>query len=264
MLLGEVIAVVGPVLDTEQARFLQEPIAVLSPHADDAAFSCGGMLLQHKDAKVITVCSAEPESPRPNYLSGLASVEIRMQEDRAAMDLLGCQYETLGFSDAVDRTSDGNSLYSSISELFGVLSPVDVAGLQGMVEQCREAVGARRLVCPMAVGAHVDHQLCAHVGRILHKEGHDVWFYPDAPYCFPDPGPIVIADTALLASRRLRARIWSNREIAIDTQAKATLVALYPSQVGELFGDLLSYEYLAEDYYHHIGGPLELYHQLRW
>lgn len=251
-------------MDKEVSAFLESSILVLSPHADDAVLSCGGLLLQHDDALVVTVCSGQAESPRPKYLASMASVETRMREDRAAMQKLGCKYQALDLLDAVDRSVDGEPVYRTPSELFGAVSPNDTPVFDEIFEKASALVAGRVVLCPMGVGAHVDHQLCAHVGRRLQKAGQEVWFYPDAPYCFPDSGPKVRSDTSLLASRRLRARIWSNRAVEIDWQAKSELVAEYSSQVVELFGDLVSYQYFAEDYFHHIGGTLELYHQLRW
>ncbi len=249
---------------TNKNNLLDAPILVLSPHADDAVLSCGSLLMQHEDARVITVYSADPPLPRPGFLAGLASPSLRREEDTEAMRHIGCQHSILDFPDAVDRSANGKRLYTSIEALFGVVLPQD----GGLCTQIEEAVAKqledRILVCPMAVGAHVDHQLCAHVGRRLQRDGHTVWFYPDAPYCFPDAGPAVAADSVMLASRRLRARIWENQSLGVDARAKAELVAIYASQVQALFGDLLSYEYLLEGYHNEIGGELEHYHQLRW
>ena len=240
------------------------PIVVLSPHPDDAVLSCGGLLLHNQQAAVVTVFSADPPGPRRKALAGLADPILRRAEDALAMDRLGCEYHQLDLPDAIDRgDGDGHPIYSTMNSVFGSVKPVDSPRCGEIQEAIEPLLAGRTLLCPMAVGAHVDHQLCAHVGRRLQQEGHDVWFYEDAPYIFPDPGPAVNSDTVMKAARRLRAHVQGDQVEPIDAFAKAELVSCYSSQIEALFGDLARYRELAAGHYQFLGGEVERFYKLR-
>ena len=244
---------------------LDIPLLVLSPHADDAALSCGGLLSQHSDALVATAFSGDAPQQRTGALARLAGQERRRAEDSAAMKVAGCQHLPLGIPDAIDRRdADGQPYYPSLPALFGAVRPEDS-------DRCREvqallgtALGERTLLAPLGVGAHVDHQLCAHVGRRLAAEGHSVWFYEDAPYVFPDTGSELRPDSVLLAARRIRANIRGTWDLPIRSSQKEEILACYSSQIEALFGDLQNYSDLAQAHYDSLGGELERFYLLRW
>lgn len=237
---------------------------MLSPHLDDAALSVGGLLLQHGDAVVVTAFTADPPQTRPKSLAGLASPDSRRREDARAMDLLGARFQHLNLVDAVDRRSDsGDRLYPTLASIFGVVHP-ECAPLCAEITQTFGEIAEDRLIlCPMAVGAHVDHQLCSHVGRRLVKAGREVLFYEDAPYVYPEPGARVASDSVLLASARMRARVGGLEDVGIDPSAKTRLVACYESQIVDLFGDLAGYENAARSHFEFLGGEIERLHHLR-
>ena len=122
-----------------------------------------------------------------------------------------------------------------------------------------------------AVGRHARHRKLlryrrcdAHVGRRMALAGHPVWFYQDAPYIFPDPGPRVPADTAIKAAMRMRGRIRGVEDVAIDRAAKEQVLACYFSQITALFGDMVQYRELASAHYASLGGDIERFHVLSW
>lgn len=244
---------------------LTAPLLVLSPHPDDAVLSCGGLLVQHEDALVVTVFSGDAPAPRQSALARLASPEQRRVEDAQAMELLRCEHQAMGYPDAVDRRgAEGQPLYTTMPELFGVVANPDAALCSEIQASIKEQISGRILLCPLAVGAHVDHQLCAHVGRRLAAEGHSVWFYEDAPYVFPETGSQLQSDSALLAARRMRANIRGTWDLAIQTSSKEEIVACYSSQIDALFGDMAIYGELAQAHYESLGGDLERFYLLRW
>jgi len=116
----------------------------------------------------------------------------------------------------------------------------------------------------MAVGAHVDHQLCAHAGRRLQAAGHKVLFYEDAPYVYPDPGIAIVGDSVIRAAGRIRARVGGLEDVAIDLDAKAAVIALYASQVSSLFGTMEGYRKSAESHFESLGARIERLHHLRF
>jgi LmbE family N-acetylglucosaminyl deacetylase len=244
---------------------LSSPLLVLSPHPDDAVLSCGGLLVQHSDAVVVTAFSGDAPEPRRPALARLALPALRRLEDARAMELLGCEHQILGLPDAIDRRDEaGHVIYASLPELFAAVLPADAARCSEIQAALKNQIGERVLLCPMAVGAHVDHQLCAHVGRRLAAEGHSVWFYEDAPYVFPETGSELQSDSVILAARRLRANIRGTWDLAISTTAKEEILACYSSQIDALFGDILTYSHLAQEHYESLGGELERFYLLRW
>ena len=81
-----------------------EPVAVLSPHLDDAVFSCGDLIAASGEAVVATVCAGMPPSRETltewNAVCGFGSarhaITARREEDRAALSALEVCYEQRG------------------------------------------------------------------------------------------------------------------------------------------------------------------------
>ncbi|MCP4443883.1 MAG: hypothetical protein GY811_00875 [Myxococcales bacterium] len=244
---------------------LSRPILVLSPHPDDAVLSVGGLLLQHSDAQVATVFTADPPLERVKKLSGLATPETRRGEDSVAMAKLGVKAHLLDLVDAIDRVGeDGARLYQTLPSLCGPVLPTDAPTCDHILEAVKAILGDRVLLCPMAIGAHVDHQLAAHVGRRLSKAGRAVLFYEDAPYVYPDPGPRVTGDSVTRAADRMRGQSRGLEDVAIDPIAKAELVSCYASQVVELFGNIEGYRESSRSHYDALGAIVERLHHLRF
>jgi LmbE family N-acetylglucosaminyl deacetylase len=244
---------------------LSRPILVLSPHLDDAILSCGGLLAGHSNALVVTAFSADPPQERPSQLSAMASPEVRREEDARAMERVGAQARLLNMPDAIDRIgADGERLYPKIAALFGVVAREDAPICEQIVQALAPLAEERIVLSPMAIGAHVDHQLCAHAGRRLQAAGHEVLFYEDAPYVYPNPGKAVQGDSVIRAAGRLRARVKGLVDVAIDDIAKSQAVACYATQVTELFGDMASYSVSAQGHFAELGGEIERFHHLRF
>lgn len=244
---------------------LSRPILVLSPHLDDAVLSCGGLLIQHEDALVATAFSADPPTPRTGPLANLASPEVRREEDHRAMTLVGAEFRLLGRPDAIDRVGEGNKpLYPEFASIFGVVHPEDAPLCTDITNEIALLAGDRLILCPMAVGAHVDHQLCAHAGRKLLAAGHDVLFYEDAPYVYPDTGGAVQGDSVMRAAARMRARVRGIHDVPIDDIAKSKAVACYASQVSDLFGDLSGFQRAMRSHFEALEGEIERLHFLQF
>ena len=169
----------------------------LSPHLDDAALSCGGLLAQARSrgrpAHVITLCTAS--SPPPEQLTPFARalhllwgdppdpMALRREEDEHAMAALGCTHEHWGYPDAIYR----HPAYDSEERLFG--APADEGPLEEELRARCAALPEGLLLFPLAVGHHVDHQLLFRVGRALAGAGRPVAFYEDMPYVAWEGGP---------------------------------------------------------------------------
>jgi LmbE family N-acetylglucosaminyl deacetylase len=213
---------------------------VLSPHLDDAALSCGGLIAAAVAAGervlVVTICSAAPDPAGPfNPLASqlhqdwrLAADEVvtaRLREDAAALAVLGAETRYLGELDCIYRLPDA---YDSSTALFGAPHPADplLPRLRAAFAALAAEFPAARFYAPLAVGEHVDHQLTFSAAADL----PNLSFYEDFPYA--------IRDGAL--ERRLAriARPMTLQTLAIDVVVGQRIQAIdcYASQLANLFG----------------------------
>ena len=169
----------------------------LSPHFDDAALSCGGLIwdlaLSGAELEVWTICAGLPPSPELSdfaaemharwQLSVEQAVQARREEDAAAMARLNAPARYFTVPDAIYRRhpKTGEFLYTSGEELFGGLDPGDAPTVRLLAGTLAEALpgGEARLIAPLTVGNHVDHQL---VRAAAEELAVPVAYYPDYPY----------------------------------------------------------------------------------
>lgn len=185
----------------------------LSPHFDDAALSCGGIIWEAVrrgvQVSIWTVCAAPPPKGRlspfaeqlhARWGTGPEATEQRRQEDIVSCVLLGAAYRHLDLHDCIYRTgSNGEFLYPSEESLNGGLQPLDQVWIEALYEELKRNIPAHaRLVCPLTFGTHVDHQLTRAAAERL---GQRLWYYADYPYVARRP-----AQLAELAANGWRAR----------------------------------------------------------
>ncbi|GAB4312880.1 MAG: PIG-L family deacetylase [Phototrophicales bacterium] len=214
----------------------------LSPHLDDAIFSCGGLihhLTTHGDSVlIITLMAGDPPNPVPNtplvkalharWQIGENPVISRRQEDRQAAAELGATVHHLTIPDCVYRTANSIPLYPNEQDLFGDVHPQDPArDTLNSVTLPQDAT----IYAPLGVGNHVDHQLVAQ--WILANSPQRLYFYEDYPYSantqnllntiskFPKT---VISDTISLTPK--------------DYEAKCRAIAHYQSQLSTFWSNL--------------------------
>jgi hypothetical protein len=166
----------------------------LSPHLDDAVFSCGGLIARQiaemAAVTVLTVCAGDPPpgevSPFAAQLQArwgeqTAPVSKRRAEDRIACGRLGASVVHLAIPDAIYRKDpQGAPTYPDEASIFGVLSASDEETVDLVVESLLPYCSSgSRLYSPAGCGGHVDHRLVrSAAGRL----GIPVWFYLDLPY----------------------------------------------------------------------------------
>jgi hypothetical protein len=109
----------------------------LSPHFDDAALSCGGLIWEQSRAgqavSVWTICAAVPkdaelspfaESLHQRWQTGEQAASLRRMEDIASNQAMGVSYRYFDLPDCIYRKdSSGNFLYDTEESLFGPLHP---------------------------------------------------------------------------------------------------------------------------------------------
>lgn len=111
-------------------------LVVVSPHLDDAVFSCGELLASSPGATVVTVFAGMPAESWPlpdwdaacGFASARQAIAARRREDRAALERLGAQPCWLGCLDRqYRRGSDAEGAASRLARAFHRHAPGTVA-----------------------------------------------------------------------------------------------------------------------------------------
>ncbi len=174
------------VIDTKTENGSLRRLVILSPHYDDAAFSCGGTLLrtlQHGEVIVINLFSSYSGLlSKSSFVSG----EVRETEEAAAARQFGFSSWPLGEKDVVVRRSG----FEAGGKLFLPPDNEELRYLDDLVERLQSMLSGMCydfVLAPLGVGWHVDHILCHLAARRLIGRAFDeseLFFYEDAPYCF--------------------------------------------------------------------------------
>ena len=219
-------------------------VLVISPHLDDAAFSCAEPMLVLRRAgwqvDLATVFTASVSAPTGFALacqtdkgidSDIDYMSIRRAEDKDFIQRLDFECHHLNLAEAPHRS------YNSAAELFETAYTDDPA-----FEQCKHVL--ERLisvlqpdVCigPLGVGRHVDHQVVvASLARALAVSGSDtrtVLAYAEQPYALKSPNDITTIVRTLETVSSLHFRSDSiTRCQAIDA------ISAYATQLDYQFG----------------------------
>jgi LmbE family N-acetylglucosaminyl deacetylase len=197
---------------------------VVSPHFDDAVFSCGALLASHPDAAVCTVFAAPPEhdmrtewDERAGFSSAHAAVHARTIEDNHALAVLDAIPLRLPFRDGqyLDLPSIGK--------------------LAAALEEAIYGSTANTLLMPLGLH-HADHALvfdaCC---EILPRLSHLTWFgYEEAIHrTVPGVVQMRLADLAQRGIVATPAHPAARHTIDPERQAllKRGAVVAYTSQL---------------------------------
>jgi LmbE family N-acetylglucosaminyl deacetylase len=219
-------------------RRAAESVLLLSPHLDDAAFSCGGLMLKLVGAAAnVTVATVFAGSPGAGPTSPLGTqltrrfepkawVAERRREDMRALTAIGAVVRHGRFVDAAfRRDADGAPMYGSWPSVFaGTWRTPDDALIDRITAQiaawCLEA-GADRIYVPLGCGGHVDHLLLHEAAiRGRGRFGARLCFYEELPYSAGAGLPTFING------------IGPVTRVLIDVRAKMTLIGQYRLGLG--------------------------------
>lgn len=220
----------------------------LSPHLDDAALSCGGMIYaQSQRGEPVLVVTVFAGIPDYTNLSAFARfqhewwgnpadpVSTRREEDRCACEILGATPLHLDGLDAIYRRhpETGDTLYNSDDDIFGPLHQADHVRAEELAARIVQMIAAEgaQLYAPLAAGNHVDHQLVREAAIHLALQGLPVRFFEDFPYV-ADPGTLMDA-LAASAPGGWRAHTWLLDDAAMEHKRAA--LACYASQNPVIF-----------------------------
>ncbi len=165
----------------------------LSPHLDDVAVSCGGLIAEQGAAGetplVVTLFTGDGGA-RPRRLGPalrpLADMALRRREDDSAMARLGADHLHLGFDDALFRLPIALGRYGLLLGAREIEPELSRRIATDILAICRRA-NARHLYAPLGVGQHVDHQLAFQAARQVGRNpdlATEVVFYEESPYVF--------------------------------------------------------------------------------
>lgn len=218
----------------------------LSPHLDDALYSCGGLICQQRKAgepvTVVNLCAGIPDyttisafarsyHQRWGDLSNM--VEARRAEDGRILSELGVKVVYLDTLDSIYRTAGNQPAYPDLEALFSAPQPEDAAFLpQFWAQQALSLLPTgqpARCYAPLAIGGHVDHYLARLAGLELAKIVPDVWFYEDFPHA---EDPITLEKV----KADLDLEHWRSHTVLIDVQAKIYAMLGYGTQTQKIFG----------------------------
>ena len=232
----------------------------LSPHLDDAVLSCGGLIWEQVQAgdsvSIWTICAGNlPEGQLSDFAislhrrweTGHQALIVRREEDKAACALLGAGFLHHDLPDCIYRRSlkDDAFLYASEEAIFGALHPDEVALVSEMGRWLSASLPEQaRIVCPLAIGGHVDHRLTYLAAGQVDRP---FWYYADYPYSGAHPE----------VPAALQAAGWRPHTTGLTSQAilawQAAATA-YTSQISTFWADRIALNTALQTYIEREGG----------
>lgn len=232
----------------------------LSPHLDDVALSCGGLVWEQIQAgekvEIWTVCAGDspPEIFSPFAVElhqrwgvGRDAAAHRRNEDIRSCRVLGAGYRHFEIPDAIYRLhpDTGDILYGSQQAIFGGLHEGDEDLIHWLVTKFTGFLQPDTiLVAPLTLGNHVDHQLTRILAEWLNLP---LAFYADFPYVL-DYEEVV---NALVPSGFL-PELYPVSEKGLN--AWQASIAAHISQINTFWPDVGAMSKAVKEYHLKIGG----------
>jgi len=244
----------------------------LSPHPDDAVFSCGGMIHRQVETGsrvvVVTFCTGDPPSgplsdfaqtlherwsPEAHTL-GAEMVATRRREDLAALDALGAQAVHLDLPDCIYRLNPatGWPLYSNQAAIFGSLHPSELTLIRRTATKLSTLLhgfGRHHLYVPLGVGQHVDHQLARRAAEVA---GGVYAYFEDFPYIAQESAQWAGPGSGGLHGRTLTPELIYLAEA--DLAARIESMAMYESQLSSFWTSRDNLEQAVREFTARTGG----------
>ena len=220
----------------------------ISPHADDIALSCAGLVQQlHSkghhcsilnifngfypwdtlDSKVLIMYMKEDMGIPETQITSCACekfVQARNREDMKAQKMMGCAGGALNLPDAIFRRDGNHFFYPTEEALFACphLSDHIEAEVLEQLEKIKSLYDI--FVFPLGVGNHVDHFITHNIGLTWMRE-RDVLFYYEYPY---------FAEDAIIKTNQYSVYV----NIEEQHLHKIRAIEQYQTQLAGLFGSV--------------------------
>jgi LmbE family N-acetylglucosaminyl deacetylase len=255
----------------------------ISPHFDDIALSCGGLVWEqaHSGDEVVicTVTAGSPDRNAPlspfaaslhqRWGVGVEAVAARREEDRASCSILGARPIYLSLTDCIYRNDpiQGTPLYDSNKTIMGKVNPAERKLTRALAEEMRSLFPPEaQVIAPLAIGGHVDHRLTRRAADLLRI---NLWYYADYPYTarwitrpgnseeFPHMPSGNISKRAQNLYTQMLADGWQAQVFPISPTALDVWqhsVAAHASQISTFWPDLEWMRQALDDYCRNLGG----------
>ncbi len=220
----------------------------LSPHLDDAVFSCCGHICQEigkgRYVLIVTLMAGIPEERVfSEFQTGLhkkwnlrdKAVLRRRIEDENVCKRIGADYLHADFQDCIYRLSpyDQTPLYPNRNSVFeGRNISVESRLIDSMVCFINTLPKCDNLYLPLAIGNHIDHRLTTQAGKKA-EICNNLFYYEDYPYVEYCEKP------DFLRYGLLRKKVILSDQKILKT--RVGVMSEYKSQINVLFG---GYEHL--------------------
>lgn len=233
----------------------------LSPHLDDVALSCAGLLWEQANSgehvSVWTICAGDPpEGPFSAYAQSLhqrwetgpKAVALRRQEDLASCKIMRTNCVHFHIPDCIYRTGyDGAHFYASEEAIVGEIHPAEEDLITSLGDTlARQLPQDSILVSPLALGGHVDHRLTRAAAE---RVGRPLWFYADYPYVLKDPTWL---ESPGIASGQ--PHLFTISQAGLEAWVSA--VGAHHSQISTFWPDLDSMQAAIQAYSRSTGGAV--------
>jgi len=153
----------------------------ISPHLDDAVFSCGGAIARLRQQGQVLVINLFTQYLADLKIHGAVLGAERYREEEAAARFLDFESLNLGELDAPFRRES----YRQLGNLFRLPVQQDIdwlPTLRARLLALLSEIEFEHLYVPLGIGWHVDHVLSHQVFDCWAGEGR-LLYYEDAPYC---------------------------------------------------------------------------------
>jgi LmbE family N-acetylglucosaminyl deacetylase len=178
-------------------------VIVISPHADDAAFSLAATLKVLVSAgsavRIINCFTLSRYAPFTGANSKISVITRRRHEEEAFRHSLGgnSTSEDLGLVDAPARTGAGlRGILASHLSANDIAETVDL-----LAESLKDAQEDTAIMAPLAIGNHSDHYIARQAALVKYLD-RPIAFYEDLPYA-ATAGKASIENTIQQTSERL-------------------------------------------------------------
>lgn len=220
----------------------RQNIICLSPHMDDAVFSCLDHLLLWKGNNQITIVSIftrfdtpflTPAAAMYMQYSGCNNIEElnkrRLEEDTRAMKMANIAYRRLNFIDAAFRQNNQIPLYPKYKNIFsGKINEADKQTVKKIKHELASFCKADLVLVPQGIGSHIDHLITRMVAQqVFPKE--KIMYYFDYPYTLFHP----LKKWKIILTKKVNQLSMSS--------TKREIMMSYDSQINQLFSRPIDY-----------------------
>lgn len=224
----------------------------ISPHFDDAVLSCGGLIWEQTHSGIpVEIWTVNAGDPPPGPVSDLITrihtmwntgspqetVALRRIEDQNAARWVGAMVRHLDGVDAIyRRTNTGSLMYTQ--DVFDPIHPREDSIVEQVARMlARNLTQYDTLVCPLALGGHVDHVITRQAAETL---GRPLWYYADIPYLFRHEDELTPAVEAMNGKTFFIS--------AEGLSAWQESIAAHASQISSLFADVQDMQIQIKNY----------------